>query len=163
MLRRAKGYKIEVNQSSASSPVCNVGLNGADATSFSFLARMKNIGNPDVIAIYGGTNDAVGTAALGEYKYADWTADDLKTFRPAYAYMLDYLITNHSDADIVVIIQPNLDNWKPGIEESIIEICEHYGVQYVLLPSDLSTCDNFVHPDKKGMQQIYEAIKDYFD
>ena len=77
--------------------------------------------------------------------------------------MLDYLKTNYQNAEIVVIIQPNLDNWKPGIEESIIEICEHYGVEYVLLPEDLNTCDNFVHPSKLGMQQIFDTIKDYFE
>lgn len=162
MLAVEKGYNIEINQSSASSPVCNVGLNGADASGFSFINRMKNLGNPDVIAIYGGTNDAVGSAALGEYKYDNWTTDDLKNFRPAYAYMLDYLKTNHPNAQIVVIIQPNLDIYKPGIEASIIEICEHYDVDYVLLPSDLSTCDNFVHPSKLGMQQIFDTIKDCF-
>ncbi len=161
-----KGYKLEVNQSYSSSPVSNVGFNGADASGFSFINRMKNIGNPDVIAIYGGTNDALGAAEVGEYKYENWTADDLKTFRPAYAYMLSYLLENHPNADIVVIIQPNLDNRKTGIADSIKEICEHYGVQYVELPETLDLHDangTNAHPSKLGMQQVFEAIKDYFN
>ncbi len=161
-----KNYKLEVNQSYSSSPVSNVGFNGNDASGYSFINRMKNIGDPDVIVIYGGTNDALGAAEVGEYKYENWTADDLKTFRPAYAYMLDYLTKNHPNADIVVIIQPNLDDRKVGIADSIKEICNYYDVKYVELPETLELHDasgTNAHPSKLGMQQIFETIKDYFN
>ena len=154
-----KGYVLEVNQSRGGAPVCTTGYGGAPAKGgVSFIYRMGDIGNPDVIAIFGGTNDSWAGSPIGEYKYSDWNDEDLKTFRPAYAYMLDYLTKNHPNAKIVVIINCAL---SPEIDESIIEICNHYGVTYVELSDN---CGGYqIHPDKAQMNQFYEEIKDYFN
>ncbi len=162
-----KGYDLEVNQSRSGSPVCNTGYDGADATSVSFLARMDEIGNPDVIAVFGGTNDAWAKVPIGDYKYSDWTEDDLKSFRPAFAYMLSYLLENHPDAQIVVIINSNLENYdsdgdpETNVPQSMVEICEYYGVTYVQLSTE--TAPQGAHPDADGMTQIFNEIKDYFN
>ena len=157
-----KGYELEVNQSRGGSTVCNTGFKNtetgipADMSEQSFIARMTQIGNPDIIAIHAGTNDNGAKAPVGEYKYANWTTEDLKSFRPAYAYMLDYLINNHSNARIVVLIPQN------NLKSSIIEICNHYGVEYIELSNDIERYDG-VHPTAEGMIQLLNEIKDYFN
>ena len=58
----------------------------------SFLARLTraDMGNPDVILIFGGTNDSWHNtdADLGEYKYEGIVQNDLSHFRPAFAWLL---------------------------------------------------------------------------
>ncbi len=62
------GYKLCVNNSYSGSTICNTGYDGADYTTFSFVTRCKNLGNPDIIFIFGATNDSWAGAPIGEYK-----------------------------------------------------------------------------------------------
>jgi lysophospholipase L1-like esterase len=150
------GYEIEVNQSSSGSPVCNTGYHGSDATNVSYLRRMYNIGNPDVIVIFGGTNDWAAGVPIGNYKFNNWTADDLKTYRPAFAYMLDYLQTEHPDARIYVLVNTRIGDSVPL---STRMICQQYGVEYIDLPDYERNIDG-IHPGIQGHNEIFEAIND---
>lgn len=150
-----QGYTLEVNQSSSGSPVCNTGYNGANATGHSFITRMKNIGDPDVIVIFGGTNDAWAKVPIGEYKYTDWTENDLKSFRPAFAYMCDYLKRTHPQATIYEIINSEL---SADAADSIKTICDRYGITWIQLPVFDKPFGG--HPGKAGQNVIFEAVKD---
>lgn len=146
--------ELEINNSYSGSTICNTGYYGNDSSSSSFIARMNNLGKPDIIFIFGGTNDSWANSPIGEYKYADWTTTDLKSFRPAFAYMLDYLTKEHPNARIVNII-----NTGTGIKDVIIEsqilICNYYKVEYLQL-ADIEKQSN--HPDIKGMNTIKNQI-----
>ena len=44
---------------------------------------MDNLGDPDIILVFGGTNDSWAGSPIGEYVWADWTDEQLYSFRPA--------------------------------------------------------------------------------
>ena len=88
-LIKNNGYKLCVNNSFSGSTICNTGYvdkktgKHQDYSDRSFATRLDNLGNPDIILVCGGTNDSWAGAPIGEYKYSDWTKEDLYSFRPA--------------------------------------------------------------------------------
>lgn len=148
------GYTLEKNNSYSGATVCNTGYDGVDYSDRSFVTRLMDLGNPDIIFIFGGTNDSWADSPLGEYVWDDWTPSQLYAYRPATAYMLSELKRLHPDAEIIVIIN---DGLKPEITTSTEVICRHYGVPYVEL-KDIDKMSG--HPSKKGMRQIVDQIED---
>jgi len=126
---------------------------GKDYSDRSFIARMKDLGRPDIILILGATNDCWAHSPIGEYKYAGWTAEDLYSFRPAMAYMLDTMKDYYPGTDIYFVLNCRLSD---DINESVHTICERYGVPVVNLV-DIDCKAN--HPTQKGMAQIAEQVK----
>ena len=146
------GWKLERNNSWSGSTICNTGYNDADYTHRSFITRMTSLGSPDVILIFGGTNDAWSGAPVGEYMYSGWRRADLYTFRPALAYLLDGLQEHYPTAQLVFISNNDL---KESITKSIHEICRHYGVQVIQLEGIEKQSG---HPNQKGMTQIADQV-----
>lgn len=143
---------LEINNSYSGSTICNTGYDGANSTASSFITRMKNLGNPDLIIIFGGTNDSWANVPLGNYKYSDWTTDDLKSFRPAFAYMLDYLTKQYPNAKIVNVINSDL---KAEVTNTQTTLCSHYKVTCV----QLKNIDKISgHPSIKGMTEIKKQL-----
>ena len=85
---RAIGGKLEKNESWSGSTICNTGYHKRDASKFSFVNRVDRLGSPTLILICGATNDSWAGSPIGEYKWENWTAQDLYSFRPAMAKML---------------------------------------------------------------------------
>ena len=52
------GYKLEQNNSYSGSTICTTGYRGEDYTERAFINRMDNLGSPDVLLIFGATNDS---------------------------------------------------------------------------------------------------------
>lgn len=130
----------------------------AEPTTTCFIARMKDIGKPELIFILGGTNDSWNGVQIGDFKYSDWTDDDLKSFRPAVAYMLDYLLHHNVGAKIVFLLnrfQSNEDDYFTSIKT----ICAYYDVDVIDL-SSISKMGN--HPDVEGMKTIRDKIMEHF-
>ena len=154
---KAMGYELEKNDSWGGTTICNTGYGHRDVTTSSFNARAALLGNPDIIFLFGGTNDAWANAPIGEYQYADWTDNDCKAFRPALACLLNNLHTLYPNAKIYSILNSEL---KEEINESSREICKHYNVQLIEL-KDIEKQNG--HPSIKGMKaicnQLMEAIK----
>lgn len=146
------GYQLCVNNSYSGATIGFTGYDGNDYSGRSFVKRMRNIGNPDIILIFGATNDSWAGERVGEYKYEGWTAGDFYTFRPAMAYMLNWLKQHHPNVDIYFIINSEL---RDDITESCIEICSHYGISYVKL-KDIDKRNG--HPTVKGMKAIAEQV-----
>ena len=148
-------FMLEANNSYSGAPICNAGYDGADASEYSFLGRMGNIGRPDTIVVFGGTNDSWAGVSVGDYKYSGFTEDDLKTFRPAFAYMCEYLQKHNPNADIYVVINSGLSY---DVSASMTTIAEHYGIAYVELPDFNKPYGG--HPGVEGQTAIYNAVKD---
>ena len=74
-------YVLECNNAYSGATVCNTGYERADYSDRSFITRMDDLGNPDIILVFGGTNDSWAGAPLGDFKYSQWTKDDLYDFR----------------------------------------------------------------------------------
>lgn len=152
ILIKEKGYRLVKNNSYSGATICNTGYKGKDYTDRSFVSRAKNLGSPDLILVFGGTNDDWAKAPLGDFKYADWTKEELYQVRPATACMLATMIDYYPGTEIVVIINSDL---RPEVTGSLTEIANHYGLQVIQLEG-IERASN--HPTVKGMQQIAEQV-----
>lgn len=147
-----KGFVLEYNNSYSGSTICNTGYSGGNSSSSSFVTRMRNLGNPNLIIIFGGTNDSWANSPLGIYKYSDWTDDDLKSFRPAFAYMLDYLIKKYPNEKIINLVNTEL---KSEIADAQKLICKQYNVENIQLTSINKMAG---HPSVAGMISMKNQI-----
>lgn len=148
----AHNLQLERNNSYSGATICNTGYEKADYSDRSFITRMYNLGNPDIILVFGGTNDSWAGAPIGDYKYTDWTKADLHSFRPAFCYLLDNLVKLYPDAKICNITNTEL---SAEVAASMNEICRHYGVSNIRL-SDIDK--QWGHPSVKGMKSICEQV-----
>lgn len=146
------GYLLERNNSYSGSTVSTTGYQGNDYSERSFINRMKNLGSPDMILIFGATNDSWAGSPLGEFDWTGSSQGDMRQFRPALCYMLRYLQERHPNAEIVYMIN---DGLKESITSSIIEACNHYGIPYVQFHDIDKTAG---HPNVNGMRQISEQL-----
>lgn len=146
------GYKLEKNNSYSGSTICNTGHEGRDYSDRSFINRSSLLGDPDIIFVFGGTNDDWAGSPVGEFVWEDWTPEQLYSFRPAAAKLTSDLLALYPDAEIVFLIN---DAIGPTVQDSIKEICNHYGVKSIQLENIEKTNG---HPDQVGMKQIVEQI-----
>lgn len=52
------GYKLYLNNSSSGTTICNTGYDKKNHSDNSFITRMNNLGCPDLVLIFEGTNDS---------------------------------------------------------------------------------------------------------
>ena len=153
---QAKGYELEKNNSWGATTICGTGFFGRDVTPSCFLSRMFMLGDPDIIFVFGGTNDAWQRSPLGEYKYADWSKSDCMSFRPALACLLETLKQLYPKATVYSILNSEL---QEEVNESMRTVCQHCGVQLIEL-HDIDKQNG--HPSISGMKaigdQLLEAI-----
>ena len=157
LFEKEYGANLVMNNSYSGSPICydGYGSGETDSTEFSYVKRVENIEPAELIIVEGATNDCWAGAQIGEYKYSDWTEEDLTTFRPALAYVLDYMKNNYSDSDIVFMLNNGL---TPEIIESVETICDYYNVPLLKL-DDISKRSD--HPNKQGMMEICNQLIDF--
>jgi hypothetical protein len=149
---KAGGYKLCVNNSYSGSTIGYRGYDGNDYADRSFITRMDNLGNPDVILIFGATNDSWAGEPVGEYKYSGWTKADFYTFRPAMAYMLQHITNRYPNVDVYFILNSEL---RDDITESCQTICRHYNVPCIAL-KDIHKING--HPSVNGMKSIAQQV-----
>lgn len=150
------GCRMLENDSYSGTTICydGYGTGTDDGKATSFITRADKLTTPELILVFGGTNDAWVNVGMGEYKYSGWTESDLETFRPALAKLLDDLQHAHVGADIVFIL--NDDTTVSGrIGESVNTVCAHYGVP-VLALSGISKLGG--HPNAAGMSAISSQL-----
>lgn len=146
------GWKLCVNNSYSGSTISSSGYGGEDYTDRSFVTRAAHLGSPDIIFIFGATNDSWVPAPIGQYKYGEWTKDDFKAFRPSLAKMLDYMVKRYLNTDIYFILNSELSD---SINVSVRTICEHYAVPVIVL-HDIDK--KMGHPSVAGMKAIAEQV-----
>ncbi|MCH5234060.1 MAG: hypothetical protein J1E16_02105 [Muribaculaceae bacterium] len=142
------GLTLELNNSWSGATICNTGYRGEDYTNRSFLTRSKNLGdNPDLIFVFGGTNDSWAGSPLG-----DKDGNDMYTVRPATKAMFQNIKSTYPDALCVAIINTELNG---DVENAIVEACELENIPYVKLDS---IDKQFGHPSINGMKQISKQV-----
>lgn len=149
---KSKGYQLEKNDSWGGTTICGTGYGGMDFSRNNFIARVDSLGNPDIIFLFGGTNDAWAKSPVGEYQYADWTKEDCMSFRPALACLLEKLQKRYPSAVVYALLNSEL---AESINESFREICKHYNVQLIEL-HDIDKQNG--HPSISGMKSICEQL-----
>lgn len=150
------GFQLERNNSYSGSTVCHTGYEKADYSDRSFITRIHNLGTPDIILVFGGTNDSWAGAPIGVYQYDGWTKADLYSFRPAFCYLLASLKQLYPAARIYNITNSELSE---EVTDSMDEICRHYGIENIRL-HDIDK--QWGHPSVQGMQsidaQVWESV-----
>lgn len=152
LYNEAMGYTLDVNDSWGGTTICNIGYFKRDVSNSSFNSRLWKLGNPDIIFVFGGTNDAWANVPVGEYKYSHISKEDCSTLRPAMAYMFDALARIYPNATVYAILNSEL---KEDVNESFREVCKHFGVQLIEL-YDIEKQNG--HPSIKGMQAICDQL-----
>lgn len=152
-LLRDTGMRLCVNNSFSGATICHTGYDQADYSDRSFCTRLTNLGSPDIILVFGATNDEWAHAPIGEYKFADWTREDLYKFRPAMAYLLCHLIDHYPNVKLYFILNDILSS---DINESVLTVCQHYQVPVIRLENIDKQCG---HPNVLGMQQIAQQVE----
>jgi len=146
------GFKLGVNDSYSGATISYTGYNDEDYTSRSFITRLPRLGNPDIILIFGATNDSWTGGRIGEYIYSEFKRSDLFTYRPALAKLLQSAQERYPNVKLYFIINTEL---LDEITESTKIICNHYGVEYIEL-HDIEKLNG--HPNIKGMSAISEQV-----
>ena len=152
LLLKEKGWKLECNNSFSGSTICYTGYRKEDYQNRSFHNRLRYLGSPDIILVFGATNDCWAKSPIGDYKYSDWTKKDLYSFRPAMAAMCDGLKKRYPNVDIYFIMNCDLTE---TITTSCRTICNHYGIPMIEL-HDVDKING--HPSVKGMKTIAEQV-----
>jgi len=158
-LAAMRGLRILVNDSFSGSAVA-LRVREGHMPADSFVSRMKvtlsekgvNGGKPELILIFGGTNDSWIDNEVGQPQYEGWTREDLQRVLPAYCHLLDYVTRNNPQAVVVGVINCDI---KPAIQDGMEEVCRHYGASAVRL-ENVSKISG--HPDRVGMMQIARQI-----
>ena len=159
-------WVLDHNNSFSGSLVCNYADfdGGSYYAPNSFIRRMNNLGNPDVIFILGATNDVWNGAPFGDYVYSDWTEEQLCSFRPALAYMLDFLKRQHPHAKLYYLLETNpcpgaIDaETRLNLIESVHRVTYHYNVDCVDL---YDIHKEWWHPDVEGQKGIADQVLEY--
>ena len=146
------GYLLEKNDSYSGATICYTGYNDEDYSARSFITRLPRVGSPDILLIFGNTNDSWCGAKVGEYIYKDWKRADLYTYRPALAKLLNDALCRYPNVRIYFIQNTEL---RKEIVESTAIICKHYGIPVIQL-KDIDKQAG--HPNQKGMKAISEQV-----
>lgn len=152
ILAREHGFKLGVNNSYSGSTISRTGYRGEDYSDRAFITRMNSLGHPDVILIFGATNDSWAKVPMGDYIYKGWTPKDLYDFRPAMARLLSGVKDRYPNVEIYFLLN---DILSEDINESVRTICREYDVPLI----ELKNIDKKSgHPSVKGMRQIADQV-----
>ena len=149
------GYILGVNDSFSGATVSYTGYGGQDYRDRSFLTRLPRIVPSDILLIFGATNDSWTGGPIGEYRYGDLIRGHYYEFRPALCKLIGEAKNRMPGTRVVFIINTEL---KPEITASIVEVCKHFGVEYIQL-HDIDKKSG--HPSRKGMIQIKSQVLDF--
>lgn len=157
------GWQLEKNNSFSGSLICNVDYleyYGAH----SFLRRMDDLGNPNLILVFGGANDVWRNVPLGGYVYEGWSEEQLCSFRPALSFLFAHLKSMYPQARLFFVLDTRLgldapveisEELSAGFVASIHEVTSHYGVSCIDL-YDISK--TWGHPNAEGQQSIANQV-----
>ena len=149
---KENGWRLCQNNSYSGATISYTGYDGNDYAARSFNTRMTDLGCPDIIFIFGATNDSWAGSPLGEFKYEGITYGDLYQFRPAMARMLQWMKNRYINTKIYFILNTEL---KESISSSVKTICAHYGIPVIAL-TEVDKISG--HPSVKGMRQIADEV-----
>jgi len=149
------GWRLCLNNSYSGATISYSGYDGNDYSARSFNTRMDNLGQPDIIFIFGATNDSWAGSPIGDYQYEGIRKADLYAFRPALAHMLQWMTDRYINTEIYFLLNSELSE---DINTSVKTICDHYGVPVIAL-SNIDKISG--HPSVKGMRQIADQVNSF--
>ncbi len=155
LLLARTGMTLLKNDSWSGSTVCT-SVRPEHPVSAAFVRRMETTLNgdaqPDVILIFGGTNDSWTDCRLGENMSTGWTEETDRTILPAFCRLMAYAKEHNPQARVLCIVNTDL---KDEIAEGVADACTLMGVQCLML-HDIDK--EWGHPTALGMQQIADQV-----
>lgn len=154
------GCTLLRNSSYSGSTICNTGYHGDDVVKTSFITRMKkDMGEervlepkPQIIFVFGGTNDSWANSPLGVPDYGKLTAPRYYETFPSACFMFEYLKKWNPGTTIYFLAN---DGLKEEFYTGMQEICKHYQIPYIPLEG-ISKQNG--HPNIEGMETIANQI-----
>lgn len=141
---------------------------GSTRTQPAFTARCTDFIDPDVILLFGGTNDCQSGCAveIGEFDF-DTPVGLLNTnarFRESYIAVIKTILATYPNAKIICIVGNHIDGLYAS---SIPTIADHFGIPYVDFRDDKAvTVYSSLHPNAAGhahmAKKIYESTLELF-
>ena len=125
-----------------------------------FVNRTGDFNDPDVIIIFGGTNDTTKDKGelIGDYEWDKSIEEhNIEEFRSAYVCMVKKLQAAYEGVQLILVIG---DRLTEVYADSIMEIAAHFDLPYVNFIGDgdrLPKCKT-VHPDAVGQRYLAEKI-----
>lgn len=162
-----KAGVLDANNSWSGTKIIHETVNGKGGLprDSGFVDRINDFNSPDVIIVFGGTNDSLKDTPVGDYQW-DVPMEDmnLAQFRSAYVYLVRKLQATYDGVQLILVIG---DSLTPEYETSIMEIAEHFSLPYVnLVGENVSKIDS-VHPDAEGHEllarKIYNLSRSYLE
>lgn len=149
----APEYELLVNNSFSGATISTHGYNDIDFAHRAYFTRAYNLGvDPDIIFVFGGTNDSWIGVEPGKNKFSNWTKADVHTFRPAFCKLMIELQAAYPRARIINITNSELSD---EITAAMAELCEAFDVENILL-HDIDK--QLGHPSQKGMKAIADQV-----
>ena len=169
-LESALNLKLDTNNSYKGSFV----INNESNDTISFINRCTNLGTPDIIIIYAGTNDYLNNKTFGSVAALnDYSTSDLSIFANAYCYMIQQITTKYPKAKIFCmgltcsqnnnIVQTSNNISLQEFNKIISDACRLFNTHYIetsLAFTNKATTINMidgtnkVHPNYNGMTAI---------
>ncbi len=146
------GWELERNNSYSGATICNRGYDGADYSHRAFTHRVFDLGDPDIILVFGATNDYWSHAAITPEESAEPLPHPFYAFAPAMDYLLQQLGALYPRAEAVFMLN---DEIKGPLREKILEQCAARGVRCLEL-HDVEK--RMGHPDAAGMRAIADQL-----
>ncbi len=139
------------------------------------LTRIQNLGSngtPDVILLYGGTNDLAHVSKVGTFDpftapaEADLTTRKWDNLADGFMHTILRIRHYYPEATLVAMLPTYTKSYYSNEKlaqgnEVMAQICEHYGIPYVDLRDSGVTAEQLpdgIHPGKDGMDMITEAV-----
>ena len=149
---RENGMVLERNNSWSGATICNRGYNGEDYSRRSFINRVTDLGRPDLILVFGATNDYWAGVALTPETAGAAEPHAMYTFAPAADYLMQQLRALYPDAEVVFMLNDIIDG---PVREVLLGVCRARGIACLEL-KDISK--RMGHPDAQGMRAIAEQL-----
>lgn len=160
ILLKRNGMKLLLNDSYSGATVCAHTRDGQPPESAFTLrahglkAHKDESGNgPQWLFLFGCTNDSWLERTKGAVQFGGWTEEDLHRVLPAYCYVLDVLRREHPAAEVVCVVNTELDR---SITEGMLQAAAHYGAVAVKL-ENIDKQNG--HPSALGMRQIADQVE----
>ena len=144
---QAKGYELDKNNSWGATTICGTGFFGRDVTPSCFLSRVFMLGDPDIIFVFGATNDSWAGVPVGEPQ-----SGDLFTYSPALDRLLADAKDRYPNVQIYFLLN---DGLREDITRATITSCEAHQIPCIQL-HDIHKKSG--HPSVAGMQSIAEQV-----
>lgn len=146
------GMRLIKNNSFSGSTICNRGYRGEDYKDRSFLTRLDKLGNPELIIVFGATNDTWANVPVeGE------TPNDMYALRPAMGRLLSEMKKLYPGSDIIFVLNDEIQGQQ---RKAVLEQCRANAVPCV----ELTLIDKISgHPSVAGMKKICDQIADFLE